>query len=210
MGHSLGSVTTCGLTALHPHLPDAAVLTGFIVNKEVYEKRQTTAGLEYAPESDPVLFADSRSGYTVQGTPSTLRTGFFTSRKNATSGIGGFDPKMLAYTFSIRQPTSVVEHGTAEVLYATNPIAPKFTGPVQFMVGEFDFVVCLGDCKGTYDATMVGEKYPRSKAVDIQIVPETGHALPYHHTAQMGFKTTFNWLKKNGLQGVLRRLGRGW
>lgn len=199
VGHSLGSITTYGLTALYPDLSDAAVLTGFLVNKEIFSQKQTQKGLEYAPENDPALFADSSSGYVVHGTAASVQTEFFSSRQNQTTGIGGFDPKLLEQAFTTRQPEGVVETGSAFILYASAPIAPLYKGPVQFMVGEFDFVVCGGDCRGTHNATDVMDMYPKSPDVDIWLQPGTGHALPFHYGAKAGFQKTFDFLKKNGL-----------
>lgn len=198
VGHSLGSVTTYGLTSLYPSLSDAAVLTGFLLNKEVFEQRDTARYLEYAAENDPKLFADFGSGYVVTSTKSGLNIGFFSARANTTTSMGGFEPRLLDYAFATRQPTGIVENLSLVTLYAENPTAPEFTGPVQFVVGEFDFVVCLGDCKGTYNTTMVDEMYPKAKNVDVHLQPGTGHALPFHHGARRGFEGTFDWLESNG------------
>ena len=199
VGHSLGSFISYGLTALYPDLSDAVVLTGFLANKEAFNSRMTARGLEYGPQNDPVLFADCRSGYIVPGTEYALQSGFFSARRNETAGLGGFDPKLLDHAFATRQPEGVVERSSGDILYQTTPIAPQYTGPVQFMVGEIDFVACLGDCRDTYNATMVNGMYPMAKAVDIYLQPGTGHALPLHYGAQTGFQATFDWLEKNGI-----------
>ena len=199
IGHSYGSAITYALTATYPNISDAAVLTGFLLNKETFQQRTTAFGGQYAPENDPKLFADSSSGYVVPGTPSDIQTGFFSSRVNETTGIGGFEPKLLEYAFSIRQPSAGPEIGSANVLILDLPSAPQYNGPVLFMIGEFDFLMCLGDCQNTYNTTEVNGMYPNAKDVDIYLQPGTGHALPLHNGAQVGFQATFDWLDKNGL-----------
>jgi pimeloyl-ACP methyl ester carboxylesterase len=200
VGHSYGSFITFALTANYPNVSDAAVLTGFIPNKEFNQARQTALDLQYAPEADPELFADSSSGYLIPSSRSAIQTGFFSSRVNETTGTGGFDPKFLEYAYSLRQPTTAPELGSASVLLAKAVSSPQqFTGPVQFLLAEFDFLVCLGDCRNTYNTTQVHEMYPKAKGVDIHIQPGTGHGLPFHNNAQLGFKATFDWLEENGL-----------
>lgn len=198
VGHSYGSFVTYAFSALYPNLSDAAILTGFIYNKEITASRITSQGQIYAPEADPKLFADSSSGYIVPGTKSSLQTGFFSSRVNKTTGIGGFETKMLDYAFSIRQPITTPQIGSALVLIESLPSAPEYTGPVQFITGEFDFLICLGDCRDTYNVTDVEAMYPKAKGVDIYLQPGTGHGMPFHNNARLGFKATFDWLAKNG------------
>ena len=199
VGHSYGSFITFALTATYPNLSDAAVFTGFILNKELNQSRQTAFDLQYAPENDPNLFADSSSGYVVPGTQSAVQAGFFSSRVNKTTGIGGFDPKLLEYAFSLRQPMTAPELGSANVLILNAMSSPQYTGPVQFMLAEFDFLICLGDCRNTYNTTQVHEAYPKAKDVDVYIQPGTGHGLPFHNGARSGFQATFDWLNKNDL-----------
>ena len=198
VGHSFGSAITYAMTAIYPNISDATVLTGFLINKEILQQRNTAFGAEYARENDPKLFADFGSGYVVPATPSAIQTSFFSSRVNKTTGIGGFDPKLLEYAFSLRQPTPGPEVGSANVLVLPLPGAPKYTGPVQFVVGEFDFLFCLGDCRNTYNATEVRGMFPKAKDVEVYLQPGTGHGLPFHNGAQVGFQATFDWLSKNG------------
>ncbi|KAF2489058.1 hypothetical protein BU16DRAFT_553326 [Lophium mytilinum] len=153
-------------------------------------------GLTYARESDPALFGDRRSGYMVEGTVSALQFGFFSSQTNTTSGIGGFDPKVLDPAFSIRQTitTSEVVSGSALNLGPS----PNYKGPVQFMLAQYDHLVCDDDCNGAYNATLVNGIFPKAKDVDFFIQNGTGHALTLHRKANLGYKATFDWLNKNG------------
>lgn len=83
VGHSYGSFVTYASSALYSSLSDAVVLTGFVNNKEIMAQRQTSEDRFYAPEADPKLFADSSSGYVVDGTKSSIQASFFSSRVTA-------------------------------------------------------------------------------------------------------------------------------
>ncbi|KAK5710027.1 hypothetical protein LTR17_019248 [Elasticomyces elasticus] len=198
VGHSMGSIVTYALISLYPNASDAVILTGFLVSSQVFNGRTTAGGREYAPENDPKLFANHSSGYVVIGTPLAFQTGFFSNRTNETTNIGGFKQEFLNYAFSVRQPESVVEMGSGVTLVLGNPTAPQFTGPVQIVLGEFDFIVCRGDCKGTYNMTDVENMFPVAKDVSVHLQPGTGHGLPLHNNATLGFKASLDWLSSQG------------
>ena len=50
-----------------------------------------------------------------------------------------------------------------------------------------------------HDPKLVDAMFPASSDVEVYLQPGTGHGLPFHKGAQVGFKATFNWLAKNGL-----------
>ena len=194
VSHSFGSILTSLFLSTYGNESDAAVLTGFIENVHLAELRKTSADLEYAPQSDPTLFGDRTSGYMVGGTVSSFQAGFFSTQTNATTGVGGFDPEVLEYAFSTRGTATTSEFGALPVDFAP---AEAFQGPLQYVLGEFDFGVCRGDCR--IDFTAVRELYPKAKDVDIYTQPGTGHALTLHRKANLGYKATFDWLGRNGL-----------
>ncbi|KAF2193448.1 hypothetical protein K469DRAFT_712204 [Zopfia rhizophila CBS 207.26] len=79
--------------------------------------------------------------YLVQATESNVQQIFLKK--------GSFEPELLGYAERIKQTTTVGEQLSGGVALARP--ATAFTGPVQFFLGEFDFPVCGGDCKDTYD-----------------------------------------------------------
>ena len=195
VGHSFGSILTTGLLATYGNLSDAAVLTGYIPNEHFAELRVTSWGLEYAPQNNMTLFGDRPSGYMVAGT-SGLQTTFFSTQANATTGVGGFDTQVLDYAFSIRQTVTTSEWLQFPVTLAA---APQFEGPLQFMLAEFDFPVCRGDCRLSFDLASFQNSYPKATDIDIYTQQGTGHALTMHRKANLGYKVTLDWLDKNGL-----------
>lgn len=148
---------------------DALVLVGFIVGKETFDRREAAKADVYPPEADPHLFGDYGSGYVVFGAPGAFQTAFLSGRVNTTTGIGGFDPKIVDYAYSIRQPTAGAEMGSANVLLPSILSAPKYPRPVQLMLGEFDYLVCLGACKKIYNATETADMFLKAKGVDIYL-----------------------------------------
>lgn len=196
VGHSFGSFLTNNLLARYGNLSDAAVLTGYILNEHIAEGRRTAFGLEYAPQNNMTLFRDRSSGYMVGGTLSALQTVFFSTQADATTGIGGFDTEVLDYAFSIRQTITTPEF----VQFGVNlDPASHFKGPLQFMLAEFDFAICRGDCRLHFDLATFRKLYPKAKTIDIYTQKGSGHALTMHRKANLGHKATLDWLDKNGL-----------
>lgn len=197
VGHSFGSFLTSALLTTYPETSDGAVITGYILNKYFADLRFGTFALGYAPEVDPILFSDRSSGYVVHSTKGALQTGFFSVKENTTTGLGGFEPELLDYAYSVRQPL-VVSETTSPALLNLG-VAESFKGPVQFVVAEFDYLVCLGDCKETFDPEMITGLYPQATNVSFHVQQGTGHGLTMHKGANAGYKATFDWLEGNGL-----------
>ena len=195
VGHSFGSALTHAFLATYGNLSDAAVLTGYILNDHLAEARVTSFGLEYASQNNVTLFGDRSSGYMVGGTLGALQTVFFSTQEDATTGIGGFETEVLDYAFSIRQTVTTSEF--IQFGMSVEP-APQFKGPLQFMVAEFDFAICRGDCRLPFDPATFEMLYPNAKDIDIYTQPGNGHALTMHRKANLGYKATLDWLDVNG------------
>ena len=195
VGHSFGSVLTTALLATYGALSDAAVITGFIPNPYFAEMRKTSFDLEYARDNDPALFADRGPGYMVDGTRGGFQNVFFSARADAESGVGGFDPAVFDYAFGIRQTIT-----TSEFLPPTVNLgaAPEFRGPLQYVLAEWDFPVCQGDCREVYDRGVLEGLYPGATDIDIQTQKGNGHALTMHRGARAGYRATFEWLGRQG------------
>lgn len=198
VAHSFGSFITYSLTSMYPELSDAAVLTGYLPSNESGSIPFSAGDVQYAPEVDPKLFSDSKSGYIVTGSKNALQVQFFSSRANKTAGVGGFDPKLLDLAWETRQPITVSDIESAQDILINNPIAAEFTGPVQFLSGAYDWLQCLGYCEGTIDLETLKMKYPKAKDVEFFLQPGTGHGLPFHYGAKAGFQKTFDFLERNG------------
>lgn len=197
IGHSYGSFLTEALTQKYSNLSDAAVMTGYFQNEFFFNLPEPALGFAYALALDPKKFGNRFAGYLAAASPLALQSGFFSTRGDAASGIGGFDPKLLDYAFSIAETFTAHEMVSARLVGAVE--GPDFGGPVQFVVAELDYAVCKGDCKGLIDIPKAKKLYPKSPAVDVYFHPGNGHALTMHKKANIGYKATLDWLAKVGL-----------
>ncbi|CAI4220188.1 unnamed protein product [Parascedosporium putredinis] len=62
-----------------------------------------------------------------------------------------------------------------------------------YMLAEFDFYICAGDCKGLANQTALEETYPNASVIDVAIQPNTGHAFTLHNNATAGYQVTFDF-----------------
>jgi hypothetical protein len=102
----------------------------------------------------------------------------------------------LEYSFANRQPSAGGELLSAGAV----GIEPSkgFKGPVQFMLAEFDYLICLGDCRGVADMPTLDTLYPKATDIDVYTQEGTGHGLPYHFGADVGYKASYDFLAENG------------
>ncbi|KAB5582906.1 hypothetical protein GE09DRAFT_284933 [Coniochaeta sp. 2T2.1] len=190
VGHSLGSICTIGLLQVNGSISDGAILTGFLPNNQLSGVSVGTWGFEYAKESDPKRFGDRGSGYLVQKTKYNVQLSFLKK--------GTFEPALLDYAESIKQPNSVGEFVSIGATFGTP--AKDFKGPVQFVVGENDYGFCKGECYNTYNTTDIKTNwYPAASTIGYHIQPKTGHGLTLSTNATAGYKATFDFLKTVGL-----------
>lgn len=118
---------------------------------------------------------------------------FFNTLTNATTGVGGFEPEVLDYAFSIRQIITTSELMSPRIKIGA---APDFKGPVQHVLAEYDYPVCRGDCKLLYGLETL---YPKALDRNITMQYGNGHALTMHKMEGLGYQATFDWLDRNGL-----------
>jgi len=188
VGHSFGSFLSSALIASYGNLSDGAIITGSIPNKEIAQVRATSFGFELARLVDPVKFK-LPSGYLVPKTASNIQTIFFHN--------GNFDPKLLNYANEIKQAITVGEYDSPGTLNLAH--GPTFQGPLQYIVAEFDFATCGGDCRNTYGVASLKQIYPHAKVIEAYIQPGSGHALTLHRNASAGYKASLDFLARNGL-----------
>jgi pimeloyl-ACP methyl ester carboxylesterase len=189
VGHSFGSFLTSAFIANYGDLTDGAIITGYLLTQYLASTGSTTFSVEYAATSSPPY--DRPSGYVV-------------CKKNGIQNIffGGdpktaFTPKLLDYGNDIKQPVPIGEFASAFWLIGNQ--GPSFKAPVQYVLPEFDFYICRGDCNGLANVTMLAQTYPNATAIEVAIQPNTGHALPLHNNATAGFQLTYDFLARHGL-----------
>lgn len=199
VGHSEGSFITVGLVSFYGNLTDAVVSTGFIPPTMMSPAAAAINDFQYAPEDNPQLFGEFSSGYVVAGTPNAVQAGFLSDRRNHTVGLGGFEPRLKELAYETRQPNAITELLSIGAFTSSYVPAEEFTGPIQFMSGEFDYLTCGGDCRGLANQTSLDILFPKASNMDVHLQPGTGHGLALHRGANVGYKVILDWLAKNGL-----------
>jgi pimeloyl-ACP methyl ester carboxylesterase len=189
LGHSFGSFLTSAFIAKYGNLTDGAIITGYLPTQYLASAGSTTFSIEYAATSSPPF--DRPSGYVVCKKNGIQNIFFGGDPKNA------FTPELLNYGNEIKQPVPIGEFASAFWLFGN--YGPSFRAPVQYLLPEFDFYICRGDCNELANVTTLAQTYPNAKAIEVVIQPNTGHALPLHSNATAGFQLTYDFLARHGL-----------
>ncbi|EMC95826.1 hypothetical protein BAUCODRAFT_71197 [Baudoinia panamericana UAMH 10762] len=189
VGHSFGSVMTSAFIGTYPELSDGAVITGYVLNKYFGSIGWTSWDVQFANESD-IPFSRP-SGYVVDS-KSGIQNVFFGG--NLTTA---FTRQQFDYGNSIKQPVPIGELASSyQLVYVTGP---RFEGPIQYFLPEFDFFICGGDCKGVSNLTLLHGIYPNASTIEVAIQPNTGHGLTLHNNATAGYEVSFDFLNRHGL-----------
>ena len=187
VGHSFGSVVTTAFLATYPNETDGGIITGFALN----EYFGSTGFSSWYAQDAATAGWDRPSGYVVNQ-KSGIQVVFFGGNP-ATA----FTPELLNYGDSIKQPVPVGELASGAQIIGRPGDGLK--APIQFVLPEFDFFICGGDCKGVTNKTTLRKTWPAASDLDLVIQPNTGHALPFHNNASAGFQLSFDFLTRNGL-----------
>ncbi|KAF3044123.1 hypothetical protein E8E12_010084 [Didymella heteroderae] len=189
IGHSFGSILTSAFIANYGNLTDGAIITGYYLSELLGSAGSTTFGVEYAAAGSPAY--NRSSGYVVCQR-SGIHNIFFGGDSES-----AYTPALLDYGVEIKQPVPIGELASAFLLVGI--YGPSFTAPVQYLLPEFDFYICRGDCKGVANMTLLEQTYPNASAIEVVIQPNTGHALPLHNNATAGFQLIYDFLDRHGL-----------
>jgi pimeloyl-ACP methyl ester carboxylesterase len=189
VGHSFGSFLTAAFIATYGDLTDGAIITGYLLTQFLASTGSTTFSVEYAATSSPPY--DRPSGYVVC-TKNGIQNIFFGGNPQT-----AFTSELLDYGNDIKQPVPIGEFASAFWLFGKSGTSIK--APVQYLLPEFDFYICRGDCNGLANLTTLAQTYPNATAIEVAIQPNTGHALPLHNNATAGFQLTYDFLAKHGL-----------
>lgn len=189
IGHSFGSFLTSAFIAKYSNLTDGAIITGFVLNKRLGE----CGNAAWA-----ATFAGSAPWYRPSGYVVCQKTGiqdvFFAGNPDT-----AFTKEMLDYGDALKQPVPIGELASAYHILGLKGLG--FKAPLQYMLAEFDFYICGGDCKGIPEADPKAllNFYPNATALEVAIQPNTGHAFTLHNNATAGYQVTFDFLARNGL-----------
>ncbi|KAK0564381.1 hypothetical protein OC861_004321 [Tilletia horrida] len=186
VGHSYGSAQSQRLSQLRPELIDALVLTGYSTSQTGFPYlllggAYTQAGLVFD------RFANISKHWLVTATQYTDQVGFV------------YPPSVTPNTTEyVRATANPVTQGTFFSIGAIGAPAENYTGPVQVVLGEKDFIFAFENpySNGSDFATLAIEQlYPSAASGSIgSIIPATGHGINFHTTAPLAYNATFSWL----------------
>ncbi|KAJ9254119.1 hypothetical protein DTO207G8_3696 [Paecilomyces variotii] len=228
VGHSFGSLQSLLLTALYPNISDAVVLTGFSSNASYLNIWTAGCDFQLAQYNQPsrlgsylwgvalqsvaaeTPFEDLLAGINIEATresynygPGYLVPGNRNSLQFAFLAGGHFDPSILPYAESIKQPTTPGELLTLR----SAPAESNFSGPVMVLTGKFDVPFCGGNCLDTGDPAVTAiPDTVRNIFTEINdddffsyVQPNTGHGINMHYNATGAYNVIGQWLRSKGL-----------
>lgn len=184
VGHSYGSMNGNLLAQQYPQDCDAMILAGYSA-KTPFPNPNADLSLRPVSEVLPSSFVGYPPGYmAVSSLEGMIKAQF----------AGNFDPRIPRYGFANQDVTTVGEMGTVPLNFG---VAEEYTGPVLLVTGEMDEIFCnsqFGSCSATLNETR--SLFPAAKPVEYHAVPETGHALTVHLSAQDTFRWVHQWLEE--------------
>ncbi|KAH0598446.1 hypothetical protein MHUMG1_03744 [Metarhizium humberi] len=190
LGHSFGSAMTYALTALHPDITDAIVLTGFSQVPQFLA--YFALGANFAPVANNRLLAGHyAAGYVAPRDSIGVHINFF--------GPGDFDPEVLKVATETGQPAAVGELLTV----GSVPKSSEFPGPVMIITGDRDIPFCGGNCMNTMaingSASNLVEysrdSFKKASAFQATVVPNAGHGLNYNYNAPDVYRAITDFIK---------------
>ncbi|KAI1353409.1 alpha/beta-hydrolase [Xylaria sp. FL0043] len=184
MGFALGAYISHYTMASHPHLFDAAVLTGVNYNTRVIN----TNGLvrSFVPRVASLQNTD-RFG--------EFDTGYLTwvdgiANINTYFKYPYYDRDVALALEEIKNPFTFPEF---ETLIDGDLDASNFTGPVLAMASKNDYVICDGECEGIYDEA-ARQVFKNAKPCMPYLHPHSSHNLNFHHNATGAFNVMTDFL----------------
>ncbi|KAF1942880.1 hypothetical protein EJ02DRAFT_488067 [Clathrospora elynae] len=190
VGQSFGSYLSNAVLSTCPTLVDAAVLTGFSFasdastsNKIVFEA--------FAPRIAAHLhlsrFSALDTGYLTFPDKSAQLSTFF--KKPA------YEPAAANYAHEIAQPFAIAEILT---LGLVKLLAPLFTGLVLLAAGEFDFAVCAGESRSTFEMQTLQSIFPNSRLIEEFVQLGVDHGVNFGQNATGFYKDIVGFLGMAG------------
>ncbi|MCJ1472372.1 hypothetical protein MMC13_001019 [Lambiella insularis] len=191
VGHAFGSGLTQGVTAQYPTDFNAVILTGTSTNFTSWTTGLVSMALQIANTEPSKRFADLANGYlSTAPVPQAFQFAYYR--------YPYFDQSIFNAQFATRETVSL-----GEILTLTDVYVPSanFTGPVDVVLGQNDFLFCGGDCTYPTDFSALVQPalYPSALGVSQHfLVPNCGHAINTHLAAPQAFAQMLAFLAANG------------
>ena len=191
VGHSMGSMTTLNYAGTLAGEADGIILTGFLHDVNFDFVNTVLLPALYPATLDP-KFAGQYPNFDYFTTLPGSRSGPFYYMENV-------NPEVLARDESLKQTTTIGELNTGPLM-VFSPISFEIEGPVQVVIGEFDYIFCgnLVNCSDkpavqNYESSF----YSDSACVETAVISEAGHNLNVHTNADAAFNQMLAWADRN-------------
>ena len=189
VGHSLGSGIAVTEAGTH-HDVDRVVATGML---HAVGSALVPALLSFAPAAlDPQFLGRGYDLGYLTTTPGSRAAAFYAPSA---------DPQVIAYDEAHKDVVSAVEFGGYPTLLtpALIDVSATVTAPVLAMAGRKDVLVCGGPTLDCADPAAVSANetayYPASAGVTAVTIPDTGHDLALHPSADVSFGVIDAWIR---------------
>ena len=190
VGHSMGSMTTISYAGSFPGEADGIILTGVLHDINWPNAYALLLANLYPAQRDP-KFAEQfqwDQGFTYLTTlPGT--------RGNAFYYLPNADPAVIAFDESLKQTTTTGELNTGPGALL-GPISLQIEGPVQVVVGQYDYLFCgnLVNCADKAAVQSFEEGvFSASACLETAVINDAGHDLNLHMNAKATYSQMLSW-----------------
>jgi pimeloyl-ACP methyl ester carboxylesterase len=187
VGHSMGSFTTIQHAGSFPGEADGILLTGFL-----HDMNWTFVFNSLLPVIYPAAWDPKFEG---QITTLDYYTTLPGKRGDAFYYLGNVDPEVLALDESFKQTATSGEFNSF-IAAVYDPISLQIQGPVQIVVGKYDYIFCGGQVNCTDKAsvqTYVEGWFSASACVKTEVINDAGHDLNLQLNADAAYSQMLSW-----------------
>lgn len=182
VGSSMGSFISKILGSVYGGV-DGIILTGFA-------HHVGPGGMEsfdrLIPAQEDPKFADLPYDNYLSSIPSTRELHFY--------HMPNMDPDVAALDTELRQTWTT---GEVDTIFQTIEMPVEFDVPTLVITGDYDPIYCEIPCSESGDLDGEADLYPPEAQVEVEIVPDVGHALNLHKTAPEVFDTMLSWADRH-------------
>lgn len=191
IGHSYGSAQSQALSFLSPDLVDGLILTGFSTSMMGLPFYLLSTVYTMARMVFPQRFGNIPEDWLVTATPFSGQINF------------NYPPTVTPSANTLNRNTEQpVTQGSLFTIGTVGGVADGFTGPVQVLTGQQDFIFTFnnpfvnGTSLAQQAATML---YPNSRNATAYTPGVTGHGINFHTTAKGSYREMLSFARANNL-----------
>ncbi len=190
VGHSMGSFTALNYAGQFPGEADGIILTGFLNDLNLDYVNDVLSSVIYPADFDPKFAGQFPALDYMTSVPGSRVAYYYEPNAH---------PTVLAIDESLKETTTVGELNTGPLI-AYDPISFQVEGPVQVVIGEFDYLFCgnLVNCSDPAEVQSYEEgSFSSSACVETAVVGDAGHDLNLQTNAGSAYAKMLRWADRN-------------